>query len=115
MPALRKTAGAEGVGKATLTSSPGMRKVVANVPAGQDSPSVPLEKVKPVHMVKIVRSGIIAGSGVEGVKGRPGVAVIKAKEGLWEQRRGHKVDGGERRKAENRYKRAAEERKTTRG
>ena len=100
--------------RATLTSSPGMRKIVVNVPAGQDGPSVPLEKVKPVKMVKIVRSGILAGSYVEPVKGRPGVAKIVAKEGLWEQRRGHKVDGGERRKAEVRAKRRSEERKTSR-
>lgn len=105
----------DGAVTATLTSSPGMRKVVVNVPAGQDRPSVPLEKVKPVSMVKIIRSGIIAGPKIEAVAGRPGVAKIVAKEGLWEQRRGHKIDGGERRKAEVRSKRRAEERKTTRG
>ena len=103
------------VGRATLTSSAGMRKIVVNVPAGQDAPSVPLDKIKPVTKVKIVRSSIIAGSHVEAIQGRPGVARIVAKEGLWEQRRGHKIDGGERRKAEVRAKRRAEERKTTRG
>jgi len=105
---------ASSTARATLTSSPGMRKVVVNVPAGQLMPSKPLEQVKPVSNVKIVRSGIIAGSHVEHIKGRPGVARIVAKEGLWEQTRGHKVDGGERRKAEVRSKRRAEERKTSR-
>jgi hypothetical protein len=41
-------------------------------------------------------------------------AQIKVKEGLWEERRGHKVDGGERRKAEVRFKRRSEERKKAR-
>ncbi|GAB7349682.1 hypothetical protein MBLNU459_g0353t1 [Dothideomycetes sp. NU459] len=104
-----------GVGRATLTSSPGMKKIVVNVPAGQEKPAGAPETLKPVGMVKIVRSGIIAGSNVEAVAGQPGVARIVAKEGLWEQKRGHKVDGGERRKAEVRSKRRAEERKTTRG
>lgn len=101
--------------RATLTRSPGMKKIVVNVPAGADEPALPLDKIKPVAQVKIVRAGIIAGHSVEAVKGRPGVARIVAKEGLWEQKRGHKVDGGERRKAEVRSKRRAEERKTTRG
>lgn len=115
VPATRAAAPGSGVGRASLTSSPGMRKIVVNVPTGQDAPAVPLAKVKPVSMVKIVRSGIIAGSHVEAVKGRPGVAKIVAKDGLWEQKRGRKIDGGERRKAEVRSKRRAEERKTTRG
>lgn len=39
------------------------------------------------------------------------VAKISVREGLWEDRRGHKVDGGERRKAEVRAKRRAAEAK----
>lgn len=104
------------VGRATLTSSPGMRKIVVNVPKGVEVPAgTPLEKLKPVTGVKIVRSGLIAGPQVEAIKGQPGVARIVKKEGLWELKRGHKIDGGERRKAEVRSKRRAEERKTTRG
>ncbi|CAD0084256.1 unnamed protein product [Aureobasidium vineae] len=102
-------------GTATLTSSPGMRKIVVNVPAGQDKPSQPLDKIKPVQGTKVVRSNIIGGSFVEAIKETPGAAKIVAKEGLWEIKRGHKIDGGERRKAEVRYKRRVEERKTTRG
>ncbi|KAI4723799.1 hypothetical protein E4T49_08474 [Aureobasidium sp. EXF-10728] len=101
-------------GTATLTSSPGMRKIVVNVPAGQDKPSQPLDKIKPVQGTKVVRSNIIGGSYVEAIKEKPGAAKIVAKEGLWEIKRGHKIDGGERRKAEVRYKRRVEERKTTR-
>lgn len=97
--------------RATLTSSPGMKKIVVNVPAGQEMPKVPLEKAKPVGMVTIRRAGQIAGSHLEAVKGVRHGARIVVKEGLWEQRRGHKVDGGERRKAEVRSKRRAAERK----
>lgn len=64
-----------------------------------------------IQGVKIVHSNTIAGTGVEPVKGHQGVARLQVKEGLWEQRRGHKVDGGERRKAEVRSKRRAAERK----
>ena len=64
--------------------------------------------------VKIVQANSIGGTGIEAVKGYQGVARLRVKEGLWEQRRGHKVDGGERRKAEVRYKRRAAERKAAR-
>ncbi|KAI5197488.1 hypothetical protein E4T39_07285 [Aureobasidium subglaciale] len=101
-------------GTATLTSSPGMRKIVVNVPAGQDKPSRSLDQIKPVQGTKVIRSNIIGGSSVEAIKEKPGAAKIVAKEGLWEIKRGHKIDGGERRKAEVRYKRRVEERKTTR-
>lgn len=57
----------------------------------------------------------IAGSHVRPVKGTQGsVAVIQVTEGMWEHRRGQKVDGGERRKAEVRAKRRAAERKVGR-
>lgn len=64
-----------------------------------------------IQGLKIVHSNAIAGTGVEPVKGHQGVARLQVREGLWEQRRGHKVDGGERRKAEVRSKRRATERK----
>lgn len=96
---------------ATLTSSPGMKKIVVNVAPGQEKPSVPLTEAKPVGMVKIRRASVIAGPYVDHISGKSGAAVIRIQEGLWEQRRGHKVDGGERRKAEVRSKRRSAERK----
>jgi len=121
---------------ATLTKSAGMRKVVVNVtptvslppdptatPAeGEGVSSVTLaaplrvdpRKAKEIVGVKIVAANSIGGPGIEPVKGHLGVARLRVKEGLWEERRGHKVDGGERRKAEVRYKRAAAERKNAR-
>ncbi|KAI5358736.1 putative IGR protein [Septoria linicola] len=77
-------------------------------------PKVERKEVSRVKGMKIVRANMIGGTGIEYVKGYQGVAVLKVKEGLWEQRRGHKVDGGERRRAEVRAKRAAAERKNAR-
>ncbi|KAK3069776.1 telomere length regulation protein [Teratosphaeriaceae sp. CCFEE 6253] len=119
-----------GDARATLTRSAGMRRVVVNVPAtvvlpvdpakaveeGVEAvtPEIDLRKAQPVAGVKIVAANIIGGTGIEPVKGHRGVARLRVKEGLWEERRGHKVDGGERRKAEVRYKRRAQERKMAR-
>ncbi|KAK4924118.1 hypothetical protein LTR28_012424 [Elasticomyces elasticus] len=105
-------AAARGV-RATLTSSPGMRKVILNPPPGLGASYQP-RKVQPVPGLRIVRANTIGGR-VQHVKGEGNdVARIVVKEGLWEQRRGHKVDGGERRKAEVRAKRRSEERKMER-
>ncbi|EFY85502.1 telomere length regulation protein [Metarhizium acridum] len=41
-------------------------------------------------------------------------AVVKVTEGMWEQRRGRKIDGGERRRAEIRFKRRSAERRAER-
>ncbi|GAB7366319.1 hypothetical protein MBLNU230_g8119t1 [Neophaeotheca triangularis] len=122
---------------ATLTKDAGMKKVVVNVPPhytiksdparpaaeGEETkdvigiappPKVDAKSAKPIAGVRIVQGTGIGGTGVEPVKGHPGVAALRVKNGLWEQRRGHKVDGGERRKAEVRSKRRAQERKNAR-
>ena len=129
--------------EATLTRGAGRRKVIMNVPASVALPVDPAAAVpattaeeegeerltrgsavppsvdmKTAHLVtggvKIVQANSIGGTGIEAIKGYQGVARLRVKEGLWEQRRGHKVDGGERRKAEVRYKRRAQERKAAR-
>ena len=122
---------------ATLTKGAGMRKMIVNVPAtvalppdpanpqveeGEGAaakrvappPRVDAKNAQTITGVKIVQANTIGGTGIEAVKGHQGVARLRVKEGLWEQRRGHKVDGGERRKAEVRYKRRAQERKMAR-
>ncbi|KAF2480757.1 IGR protein motif-domain-containing protein, partial [Neohortaea acidophila] len=119
---------------ATLSKDAGMRKVIVNSPpslpeattvkaeegaATEDKPVhiLPLlrlrdaSEAKPLSGVKIIHGTAISGRGIEYVKGYPGFARLKVKEGLWENRRGHKVDGGERRKAEVRAKRRVQERK----
>ncbi|SMR55272.1 unnamed protein product [Zymoseptoria tritici ST99CH_1E4] len=112
-------------GDATVTGGEGMRKVVVNTPPtilGQEGkvgvmarlappPVMDAAKVVPVKGVRIVEATKIGGTGVEPVKRHQGVARLRVQDGLWEQRRGHKVDGGERRKAEVRAKRRAAERK----
>jgi hypothetical protein len=121
-------------GEAMLGQGEGMKRMVVNVPATVSLPKDPAKaeadgsvqevqaappqidvKDAPVMKgLKIVAGNRIGGTGLEPVKGHLGVARLKVKEGLWEERRGHKVDGGERRKAEVRYKRRAQERKNAR-
>lgn len=98
--------------QAAATRSAGMRKVAINVPLGAEMPSGPLEEAEPVQHVKIRHDHTIAGPHVQPVKGSNGYAVrVSVAEGLWEERRGHKVDGGERRKAHVRALRRGAERK----
>ncbi|KAG9234462.1 IGR protein motif-domain-containing protein [Amylocarpus encephaloides] len=94
-------------GTATLT--PGMRKIVVNVPAG-GSALIPREKLVPVKGFRIKGAHTIVGEHALPLKG--GIAAkLEIKEGLWEERRGHKIDGGERRQAEVRAKRRGEEKR----
>jgi hypothetical protein len=100
---------------ATATTSPGMKKIIANVPPGAMVPSEPLNTVRKVEHVNIHMGNRIKGSHVQYLAGSNYTAAkIQVKEGLWEHRRGHKVDGGERRQAEVRAKRRAEEKKLQR-
>lgn len=74
-----------------------------------------LDRTSPVLGVGVKGARELVGRHVQPVKGTKGmVATIQVKEGLWEHRRGHKIDGGERRKAEVRAKRGAAERKAAR-
>ena len=126
VPALKNTRGVHqdaGSEAATAPVStailPGMKKLILNVPAGattyklRDGQST--ADLKKVKGVKLLMGHTIAGPYVQPQKGSNGsVATLKVQEGLWEHRRGHKVDGGERRKAEVRFKRRVEERKKER-
>lgn len=122
---------------ATISRDEGFRKVIVNVrptvalPEDPANPQPKEEKrsildslappmrikesdAKPVDRFKIVMGNSIGGTGVEYIKGYTGVARLRVQDGLWEQKRGHKVDGGERRRAAVRAKRRAEERKNAR-
>jgi hypothetical protein len=120
---------------ATLTKDAGMRKIVVNVPpslpegsavegvvgvedevAKRTAPTPKIEagEAKPVQGVKICHGTSIGGKCIEYPKGYSGVALLRVREGLWEQKRGHKVDGGERRRAEVRAKRRIQEKKNAR-
>ena len=122
VPALRSKGASSSEGDASYVSatlSPGMTKLVLNVPAGETTykleegqSTADLMKVKGV---KLHKGHAIVGPYIQPQKGSNGsVATLKVQEGLWEHRRGHKVDGGERRKAEVRFKRRVEERKKER-
>ncbi|KAM3509727.1 hypothetical protein MY10362_000401 [Beauveria mimosiformis] len=55
----------------------------------------------------------IAGSYATELPGKGG-AVVKATEGMWEQKQGRKIDGGERRRAETRFKKRSAARRSER-
>ncbi|RDW68463.1 hypothetical protein BP5796_09120 [Coleophoma crateriformis] len=86
------------------------RKVVVNVPTQNQLGEIPLESLVPLKNLHIQGAHTIVGPHVlPAVGGR--AAKIEVKEGLWEDRRGHKIDGGERRQAEVRAKRRGEEKR----
>ncbi|KAL8781149.1 MAG: hypothetical protein Q9213_006149 [Squamulea squamosa] len=94
----------------TLAGPDAMKKLVVNVPPELPINESKLRALKPVNGLKVKGAHTIVGPFVEPVKGAGGsVAVIKVQEGMWEQRRGQKVDGGERRKVQVRRKRKLEE------
>lgn len=129
----------QGRGGATLSTSAGMKRIVVNVPVDAAVRAAPVEAAegeegaaaesqgrafRPLSAEELARSrpittGVkhrgtkgLVGSHIEPIKGTSGqAAIIRVKEGLWEDVRGHKIDGGERRQAEVRAKRRAAERK----
>jgi hypothetical protein len=91
---------------ATATVSPGKRKIVVNV---KDPVKVQkVEGLEPVPGFKVKGAHTIIGPRVQPIKGGKGAKIV-VQEGLWEHRRGHKIDGGERRRAEVRDKKMREE------
>lgn len=94
---------------------PKTRRIIVNEPPEAMEQKPLLEQLKPVNMMKVKGARTIVGPFVQPVKGTSGsVATIKVQEGMWEVKRGEKVDGGERRKVQVRRKRLLEERRTTR-
>jgi hypothetical protein len=98
---------------ATATLTPGKRKIVVNVAAGGSALEKPAEQPEPVKGLHIKGAQTIVGPHVQPLKGGKAAKVV-VKEGLWEDRRGHKIDGGERCQAEVRAKRRGEERRAAR-
>lgn len=98
--------------KITATSSPPMRRLVANVKPGAATPSISLADIKPIRNVRVTNQRHIEGPYLNPVQGSLGrIARVTAVEGMWEHTKGRIVDGGERRKAEVRAKRRVQERK----
>ncbi|KAL8836542.1 MAG: hypothetical protein Q9170_002862 [Blastenia crenularia] len=87
-----------------------MRKIIVNVPPDISIQGSTIHEIKPISGLRVLGARTIVGPFVEPVKGTSGsVAKIAVREGLWEERRGQKVDGGERRKVQVRRKRKLEE------
>ncbi|RKF56709.1 putative igr protein domain-containing protein [Erysiphe neolycopersici] len=90
----------------------GLRKIVINIPPGVKSvEDLPPEKRVPVKGYRVKGTNTIVGPYALPAKDGKG-AVVTRKEGMWEIRRGRKIDGGERRQAEVRAKRKREEKRT---
>lgn len=100
---------------------------VARPPAGVVSDSkwvvnVPSEDADIATGVKeLIRPQGYVVHGLQSIKGPNATplagqagAVVKVAEGMWEHRRGRKIDGGERRQAEVRFKRRSAERRSER-
>ena len=74
-----------------------------------------LRRAHPLSRVRFKPGRGILGPHVKPVKNTRGqIGIVDVNEGMWEHRRGHKVDGGERRKAEVRFKRRVVERRAAR-
>ncbi len=83
------------------------RKLVVDIP-----PEMPIAKkeLKSIKGYKVVGAYRIAGPYIKAVKGTSGsAATIQVQEGMWEEKRGVKIDGGERRRAQVRHKKRIEE------
>ena len=110
VPALPKKEDNNNFTAASISLSPGMTRLIVNLPPGETKPSGPTEQLKKVKGLRLMRGQQITGPYVEYKAGGQGaVGVLRVKEGMWEDRRGRKIDGGERRRAEVRWRRAVEE------
>ncbi|ESZ90400.1 hypothetical protein SBOR_9211 [Sclerotinia borealis F-4128] len=98
---------------ATATSSAGQQKIIVNVPIEGSAENNLAGKMVPVQGLRIKGAHTITGPHVKPSKGGI-MAKIVIEEGLWEDRRGHKIDGGERRQAEVRAKMRGEEKRAAR-
>jgi hypothetical protein len=89
------------------------RKYVVNVPAGRKVKECGPAELSRVLGYHVEGAKTIVGPYALPLKGDQG-ARITVTEGMWEDRRGHKIDGGERRRTEVRYKRRIAERREAR-
>lgn len=98
--------------RATVTDDPKTKRIVINVPKDIASAELGQEEIVPAKGYNVKGVSRMCGPHIQYVPGsQMQRAYLHAKEGLWEHRRGKKVDGGERRKAMVRAKRRAEENK----
>lgn len=89
------------------------RKFVVNVPS-----DLPAEDCDPAGLSRVLGYHVVGAKTIVGpyalpLKGNEG-ARVTVTEGMWEDRQGYKVDGGERRRAMVRYKKRIAERREAR-
>ncbi|KAL2760587.1 hypothetical protein ACRALDRAFT_1078755 [Sodiomyces alcalophilus JCM 7366] len=89
------------------------RKWVVNVPPGKTVSDIPGESLVRVKGYSVQGARTVTGPYALPLKGGAG-ARVPIVEGMWEERQGYKVDGGERRRAEVRYKKRVAQRKAER-
>ncbi|ORY72000.1 IGR protein motif-domain-containing protein [Pseudomassariella vexata] len=89
------------------------KKYVVNVPLGKSVKETPQEELARVSGYKVRGARTIVGPYALPLKQGEGVR-IKITEGMWENKRGRKIDGGERRRTEVRYKKRIQERREMR-
>lgn len=85
---------------------------VVNVPVDKKPEEVPAEERVSVDGYHVEGSNVVGPYALPMKGGR--AAVVAVTEGMWEEKRGRKIDGGERRRAEVRFKRRVAERKAQR-
>ncbi|EFW14489.1 hypothetical protein D8B26_008334 [Coccidioides posadasii str. Silveira] len=96
----------------TATTSPGSKWVIVNLPVGETEVKENMFSIKKYSEIKLHRGNKIKGPYVELLPGANGSAAkITVQEGMWEDKLGRKIDGGERRRAEVRAKRRIAESK----
>ncbi|KAJ6172058.1 hypothetical protein N7470_001125 [Penicillium chermesinum] len=98
---------------ASAAVTPGMKRAIVNLlPGVTEYKHEPNTVLKKFLGMKIHRGSQIKGPYLLPVRGSHGrAATISVQEGMWEDKRGHKIDGGERRQREVRAKKELEERR----
>ena len=86
---------------------------VVNIPIDKKPEEVPSEQRISVEGYHVEGNSAVVGPYALPMKGAR-AATIAVTEGMWEEKRGRKIDGGERRRAEVRFKRRVAERKAQR-
>ncbi|KAG9245868.1 IGR protein motif-domain-containing protein [Calycina marina] len=89
------------------------RKIVVNVPSDRLARDLSTGTSVPVKGLRVQGISSIVGKAVQPLKGKIGAKIVVT-EGLWEDKRGRVIDGGERRRAEVAAKRRSEARRATR-
>ncbi|KAJ5124602.1 uncharacterized protein N7515_008427 [Penicillium bovifimosum] len=102
-----------GVQTSSATLSPGMVKALVNLaPDATGYHYSKKEVIKQFAHMKVHRGSLPMGPYLQPLKGSNGTAaLISIQEGMWEDKRGHKVDGGERRRREVQNQKRLDERK----